>query len=379
MKLQVSESLPFYWRLTKDINAPKGVPERIPFSLEFENGLLIQSRTPELLASLKTIYNLDYNIGYIQEGYEIAKGYFEDFREYLLKQVQEAGPNLEIVEIGCGGATLLRELSLMGHRVTGVDPSPVSIRASEKFGLKLVADFFDEGSEIGKPDLVYHMDVLEHVEDPVKFLTIQLDKMKQGARLVISVPDATESLELGDLSICMHQHLQYFTRESLVRTVVEAGFIVDDVAYSNFGGSLYLTAHAPMRQVTIREAQRNQILNFERFSKSREMFIEHFQRDLADFGEVAFYVPLRAMPYLYNESTVFPEEKIRFIDDTEHWHGCHFDGSTVEIENISDLKNNPPPVVYIMSLTFGDLIEERLKSSISGPLVVRKLRDILKQ
>jgi 2-polyprenyl-3-methyl-5-hydroxy-6-metoxy-1,4-benzoquinol methylase len=379
MKLNVSESLPFYWRLTKDLNSPNGVPERMPFSLEFRDGLLIQSRTPELLESLKSIYNLDYNIGYIQEGYEIAKGYFEDFREYLFQQVQIAGPNLEIVEIGCGGATLLRELSLRGHNVTGVDPSPVSIRASEKFGLKLVADFFDENTEIGLPDLVYHMDVLEHVEDPVKFLATQFDKMKPGAKLVVSVPDATESLDKGDLSICMHQHLQYFSRESLVRTVEAAGFIVDHVAESDFGGSLYLTAHASNRQVQIQDRSRHQILNFDRFIKSREIFFEKFQQDMADYGEVAFYVPLRAMPYLYYGGNVFLEERIRFVDDTEHWHGCHFDGSSVEIENISDLISNPPPVVYIMSLTFGDLIEERLKSSMAVPVLVRKLRDILNQ
>ena len=100
---------------------------------------------------------------------------------------------------------------------------------------------------------------------------------------------------------------------------------------------------------------------------------------MQDFGEVAFYVPLRAMPYLYTGISDLSEDKIRFFDDTEHWYGCHFDGSSVPIENISDLIRKPPPIVYIMSLTFGDLIEERIMSSIAGSVVIRQLRYILNQ
>lgn len=379
MILRVSESLPFYWRLTNEVIPPEGIPDRMPFSLEYKDGLLVQSRTRELLDSLEHIYNLDYNIGYIQDGYEIAKGYFEDFREYLLEQVQASGPNLEIVEIGCGGATLLRELATLGHNVTGVDPSPVSIRASQKYNLKLVPDFFTSETEIGAPDLVYHMDVLEHVENPISFLVAQRTKMKPGAKLVISVPDATESLELGDLSICMHQHLQYFTRESLVNTVEKAGFIVDHITQANFGGSLYLTAHASNHQTQPNTQLRPQLLDFDRFMQSRDLFDRKLNQDMEDFGEVAFYVPLRAMPYLYTGRNRLSEGNVRFFDDTKHWYGCHFDGSSVEIENISDFIENPPPVVYIMSLTFGDLIEKRIKSSMSGSVVVRQLRHVLKQ
>jgi 2-polyprenyl-3-methyl-5-hydroxy-6-metoxy-1,4-benzoquinol methylase len=379
MIFKVSESLPFYWRLTNEVTPPGGIPDRMPFSLEYKDGLLVQSRTPELLDSLEHIYNLDYNIGYIQEGYEIAKGYFEDFREYLLQQVQASGPNLEIVEIGCGGATLLRELGTLGHKVMGVDPSPVSIRASQRYNLKLVPDFFTAETEIGTPDLVYHMDVLEHVENPISFLVAQRTKMKPGAKLVISVPDASESLELGDLSICMHQHLQYFTRESLVSTVEQADFVVDHITQANFGGSLYLTAHASNGRTQPNTRSRPQVLNFDRFIQSRDSFNKYLNQDMEDFGEVAFYVPLRAMPYLYTGRNSASERSVRFFDDTKHWYGCHFDGSSVEIENISDLIKNPPPVVYIMSLTFGDLIEERIMSSMAGSIVVRQLRHILKQ
>ena len=379
MIFKVSESLPFYWRLTNEVSPPRGIPDRMTFSLEYKDGLLVQSRTPELLDSLEHIYNLDYNIGYIQDGYDIAQGYFEDFREYLLQQVQASGPNLEIVEIGCGGATLLRELATLGHNVTGVDPSPVSIRASQRYNLKLVADFFTSETEIGTPDLVYHMDVLEHVENPIGFLAAQRTKMKPGAKLVVSVPDATESLELGDLSICMHQHLQYFTRQSLVSIVEQAGFIVDHVTQANFGGSLYLTAHVSNSQIPPNTRSRPQILDFDRFIQSRDLFDRNLKRDMQDFGEVAFYVPLRAMPYLYTGISDLSEDKIRFFDDTEHWYGCHFDGSSVPIENISDLIRKPPPIVYIMSLTFGDLIEERIMSSIAGSVVIRQLRYILNQ
>jgi hypothetical protein len=50
----------------------------------------------------------------------------------------------------------------------------------------------------------------------------------------------------------------------------------------------------------------------------------------------------------------------RFFDDTNHWYGRCFDGVDVPIENFNDLKARPVDTLFVMSITFGDKILNRI-------------------
>ena len=72
---------------------------------------------------------------------------------------------------------------------------------------------------------------------------------------------------------------------------------------------------------------------------------------------VGFYMPLRAFPYI--ASYDFPL-KYRLFDDQKHWHKKYIDGESTKIENYEDLLKDPVDHLFIMSITFGEIVKKKI-------------------
>jgi len=371
----LGNKLPFYWRLTTSPVAYPDVPGELDFSFTNDRGLISLVRTPELLENLAKVYQLDYNIGYIQEDYEIAQPFVEDFRKFLFKYSNTIPSKSAILEIGCGGGILLKELKELGFETYAADPSPTAIRAAEKYGFSLIAKFFAAHLFTETFDLIFHSDVLEHAFDPWKFIEEQRKVLKPNGLIVISVPNAADSISYGDISMAMHQHLQYFTPESLSKLMQASGFEILEIRAADYGGSLYCAARGiDQGNIEIGSNDADENYTLPNFKESIDKFRSAIES--AD-GEIGFYVPLRAMPYLCAISADMKNSKYRFFDDTTHWHGHHFDGTDIPIESFRDIIDRPPKTIFIMSLTFEKQIKNKIISHFGNQINVVSLREIL--
>jgi SAM-dependent methyltransferase len=360
------QNLPFYWRLRSDEDIESPVPLNYPLTLEFnELGHLSARRSKELLGHLETIYSLDYNIGYLQEGYEIAFPYMEDFWSYLLNALESLPTKCRILEVGCGSAMILKRLKDMGHEVFGIDPSPLSARASLEYGISIFPSLLEEGLDLGDFDLIYSMDVLEHAFNPLDFLTTSMSYLKTEGALVVSVPDAGPSIEALEISCAMHQHLQYFDSNSLRGILAKAGLFNIRVERAGYGGSLYGYATksnnglASEKVLNLPSSHTNKVIAS--MEKNLMNVVSRIQGYMGSGETLACYAPLRALPYLSQLSEGLFSEQIRFIDDTERWHGKYFDGTSTRIENLHDTAKSPPERILIFSMTF----ERELRMNVS--------------
>jgi SAM-dependent methyltransferase len=75
-----------------------------------------------------------------------------------------------ILEIGCGEGILLAELSKLGFRVEGIEPSESASLRARKKGLNVATGFFPSCKPVGEFDAVIISHVLEHLPDPVRAL-----------------------------------------------------------------------------------------------------------------------------------------------------------------------------------------------------------------
>lgn len=235
------DKLPFYWRL-KEKGSKNIVPDHQPFEFDFIESvqLLIQKRDKKILDHLEEIYKAEYNIGYLQDINEIAKPYGKDFMDFIETVLSSWGSKTKnILEVGCGGCTILSQLKDKGYEVIGIDPSPIAVRDGEKKSIRVIGEFFPTDKYTDKVDLIFHSDVIEHVSDPIKFLNDQKNQLSPDGLIIISLPDANEGIEKGELSMAMHQHLNYFDNESLRNTVEAAGLKVLTIETAKYGGSLY--------------------------------------------------------------------------------------------------------------------------------------------
>ena len=356
---------------------PNPVPDFLPFAFTFDPvlDLIVQERNPRVLECLETIYQEDWNVGYLQAGHALAEAYGSDAIRFVESVLDPAGEP-RVLEVGCGGGYLLSHLQRRGFRVIGIDPSPVAAREAARLGIEVIPGFYPDVRPDRRVDAVFHYDVLEHVADPVSFLAAHRHDLGGGGLLLVAVPDATDSIALGDISMVIHEHLNFFDQDSLQRTVEAAGFRVLALEKGGYGGVLYCAAavdptqHAPAPGGS------------EKFDRFRGR-VERARRRFAAFLEQAdragdapgFYVPLRAIAYL---STLGRTDGIRFFDDDPGTHGRYFDGFPVPVESFFDLQARPASHVFVTSTAFGEQVKEKVLRGVTPQPRVLTLAELLR-
>ncbi|MGR3364674.1 MAG: bifunctional 2-polyprenyl-6-hydroxyphenol methylase/3-demethylubiquinol 3-O-methyltransferase UbiG [Maritimibacter harenae] len=111
------------------------------------------------------------------------------------RDLTESAPfaGLRILDIGCGGGLLSEPMARLGAEVVGVDAAerniPVAQLHAEQSGLEIdyrhtTAEALAETGE--RFDVVLNMEVVEHVADPLSYLTACQQLLKPGGLMVAS-------------------------------------------------------------------------------------------------------------------------------------------------------------------------------------------------
>lgn len=129
-----------------------------------------------------------------------------------------------ILDVGCGGAWLAKAVAPEGRNIISMDISDVNpIRARrlvpETNHQALVADVFELPFAQNSVACIVASEIIEHVPDPVKFVSALYNVLKPGGLLIITTPYN----EFIRTSLCIHcnrltphnAHLHSFTEASI--------------------------------------------------------------------------------------------------------------------------------------------------------------------
>lgn len=369
----------FYWRIKNSPNEDNGViPNFLPFTLDINEALslLIQKKSKRILESIDKAYELGSDIGNIHKKNPWSKQYSEDLLNFINSSIKVHKVK-SILEIGCGDGSMLLILKKAGYEVLGIEPSPSGITSGRKNNLTIINDFFPTKKLKGQLfDLIFHSCVLEHVSDPVKFLKYQFNQLNSGGILIVSTPDYSDSIANGDISIILHEHLNYFDKESLQKCIESAGFMNIHIERARFGGLLYCVAEKGKNNFKHQGTNSTRI-KLNNFIKKNDKIItslqEYITKILSSKNEtLGLYAPVRALPYI---AAMKLGKDYRFFDDNPHWHLKYFGGINIPIENLEDLRRTPVTNIIIMSPTFGEEIQDRIEKTLSSKINIKKLRD----
>jgi SAM-dependent methyltransferase len=135
-----------------------------------------------------------------------------------------------IFDIGGGNGYVSASLIKAGFDVVLVEPGPMGAINAKKRGVPVViqAATRSAGFEPNSLDSVGLFDVVEHIEEDVEFLTSIRALMKPETRLYVTVPAYSALWSYEDE---LAGHFRRYTRASLVRTLLRAGFKEDYATY----------------------------------------------------------------------------------------------------------------------------------------------------
>ena len=155
-----------------------------------------------------------------------------------------------VIDIGCGKGDFVKRLCMIsGAQGIGFDKS-FEERGESVSGVRFVNDWFDDSHVDIQPDLITCRHVLEHIVEPVQFLSTLREHPEVGTQTVfyLEVPNALYTLR--DLGIwdLIYEHVSYFTAPSLRAAVIAAGMEVIGEGTSFGEQYLYIEARPAAHQ-----------------------------------------------------------------------------------------------------------------------------------
>lgn len=160
----------------------------------------------------------------------------ENYQKLRMIISNAAGRNLSnmrsMIDIGCGGGVLIHTAQrLLGETISyyGVEPtSSFADLAARRTGAIIACANFKAGLfGDAKFDLATCCQVLEHVNDPVRFLVEVRKSLSHKGLFYLEVPDVSD---FGDLPSnhdrFMCQHISYFSHDILSNLLIENRFSI---------------------------------------------------------------------------------------------------------------------------------------------------------
>ena len=167
---------------------------------------------------------------------EFFQGRWNDIYQNFIEINKKFENKAEILDVGCGWGLALQFFKKKGYDCYGFDPAKEAVEYGCKKGLKIKhaglksLDVFD-----GKKfDIISLFNVLEHMSDPVEVIKQIKKIIKKNGILVIDVPNefnefqlsGRDTHKLNDWWIAPPNHLNYFSRDSLVNLLEKFDFEV---------------------------------------------------------------------------------------------------------------------------------------------------------
>jgi len=154
----------------------------------------------------------------------IIETIIKKFELYNLKK------DVVLLEFGAGKGEFISKLSGQKYIQT------YCIEIDDDYFNQLSKDHkvFKTIGEIGEAvDFIYTIDTLEHIENDCAILKSMFNILKPGGKLLIYVPARPELYSIFDKNI---GHIRRYKKAELKNKIRNAGFVIDDIRYSDFLG-----------------------------------------------------------------------------------------------------------------------------------------------
>ena len=286
--------------------------------------------------------------------------YFVGFVQNTIRDTGVVGRTGAILDIACNDGTLLDEYKKHGWKTYGFDAAKNIYEISSAKGHSVTVGFWgvDPAPEYPPLDIIVAQNVCAHVPDPVIFLEKCREVMTENTLLYIQTSQCN-MVEYGQFDTIYHEHLSFFTIQSMWVAAKMAGLAIDGIEKTDIHGTSYVF-----------RLKRASTMDVE----THPLYI--YERELGLYGDLAYYVyaekikglkewllqevgnmtaqGVRLVGYgaaakgmtILNYMGKIPMEFI--VDDSPMKHGYYATNSQYWITAPEDLAKHPEPMAIVV-------------------------------
>jgi SAM-dependent methyltransferase len=343
--------------------------EKKRFIFSVDKGLIRLKLPTEEISKISQCYSdEDYNFitsppGSSDWGNRLGNFYFKILSEWTGNISGKS-----VLEIGSGTLYIAHRTvnELHAGHFTACDPVLDALSITKKivvaknyFSFKLFENDYQ------KIDLIISINNLEHIPDIGQYLNDvhQLLNPDSG-RFFVVVPDCSRGFKNGDLGICVHEHMTYFTPQTLVSTFLSSGFSIEKIV--SIEDTLFVLAKPENKQTPPCDYEHQSIEMVQRYGQlvtSNLRYFENLLNDTKPRGSTALHGCCVGLNNTLALLGIHDDPDIFLFDGDIEKKGKYLPAFNQPIYSSNDITYRKMKTVIIAALTYYDEIKQDIRLS----------------
>lgn len=323
------------------------------------------------LSQLSIVVNPEILFGNYVYRSSISKSYQNHCRNMAVDLKREYGLNRSsfMIDIAGNDGCLLKEFKdEIGLGILNIDPAKNLITICQAKGIPSLSFFWSEETanmvlkEFGKADLITATNVFAHVDNVIDFMKGIKTILKPTGVLVLEFPYLIDFIENNEFDTVYFEHLSYFSIYPLIYLC--AGFDMNVMKVEKqdiHGGTVrvhigYGEGGKSVNDFIEKELCYKKIDAYQRFSDNAKDTICDFRDNVfrlkSDGKKVCAFAASAKGNTLLNCAGITADEIEYIVDETPEKVDKYSPGTHIPIVSLSELKNNPPDYLVVLSWNF---------------------------
>ena len=286
------------------------------------------------------------------------------FANFIKKQMPKS-----VLEIGGAHGILSREYkkeNLVDWTILEPNPSP-----APGVDVTFIKGFFDFNFSFdGEIDTIIHSHVFEHVYYPDKFIAQISNYLKEGQKLIFSIPNLEEMLKRKYTNCLNFEHTVFITEPYIHHLLSKNGFKQVDKEYFRDDHSIFY-AYVKDSSTDMIEIPKYM---YERNNKLFLEYIDYHKQLIKDLNAKIDSTNKKNPIYLFG-AHVFAQSLIEFglntsriiclLDNDKKKQGKRLYGTNMKVESPTILKNIEAPIIILKAGVYNNEIKKDIIENIN--------------
>lgn len=337
------------------------------------------------LVQLKETVNPDIYSDYSFSGCSIPsyRAHVERLADMLLNEHDVKGKR--VFNVGASDGEILQFLKDKGgNQVSGVEPSGKLCKIAQKKGLNVQQGYFNreylKKNEVGRFDCAIIRHVMEHIDDLNEMAECLAAIIKDDGILLVEVPDVDEMFSKKIYSNVYHEHLIYFSIDTLDRLMKRRRMQPKKTVRFDIHGGSFLTLYGMSKSGDAagkyQQPDDGPISDFSRGAKDYFNRINRRVGDLLNQGKAVHgYGASHRTFILLGNSGIGSEEMPVIYDMNKLLQGRRLNGIHSIVEPPENILNNNPDAIAILALSYEREITSYLRGELGYDGEIISLKD----
>jgi len=315
-------------------------------------------------------YNLDTSVEF-QNVYRERTQYF--IKENLENKNNNKITNYKMLDIGCGEGTYFPFFSHYGYNCYGFEPSNKQLIAMEKNPNAIISpSYFEEHTKNifnETFDVILLNWVLEHVLDLDNFFSVLKTYCKVGTKIFFQVPDFLYYVEHDLFLFYVHEHIHYFSRNSLEQCLHRFGFRLISYKNTDCPALLVCAVYTAKKIKPVFNKKINNTFNIIEKYNSKSKYLGNIANKVFDKYDELYFYGVGTSTYWLGEYFLSDQIKnrINIIDDNEFYFNKYVPSFESVIMKIEEIKCVSSCAFYIgTSPVYRNSIIKRINGNVRG-------------